>query len=605
MKQKIVFTIGLFLFSLFSYALDISAGKFYYDNSKTRWVNVQFLYGTDYPGQYTIISLTHLKDDIWELTIPTAVYNSYRYSFCNTTFTDGTYTDMTFTEIKDYIGWNYARTATVDTYMPPGGTYKTESGENWTQGWWSMDLQPSGTLPVFYLNTDNGAEITTKEYYVGATLYIDALGLPGFSSLGTAENPIVTEARGRGNYTWNSFVKKPYRIKMEKKNALLNMSRDKSYALLAHADDPGFLRNAVGFELSRRLGMKYTTQHEPIELIKNGEYRGLYFLTEHIKVSSERVNITEQDDYETDPFRITGGWLMEIDNYYETNQVSTYRVPRFTYKSPDYLSYQQENYIRSYLQKVEDAIYSYNKNSTEWEKYIDLETFINFYIVQEIMGNTESFHGSCFFSKDRGEDEKIFFGPVWDFGNAYRHENYFVYENIEMMFSSNWLPEIALYPHFQDEVRRRWTEIREPALSTLYDYIDGYVSYIREAVRADFNKWREYGYASYDYEQEVEQTKNYLRRRIAWLDEQWLLPTGTREVKSNFHVHINPVSGIIYMDAPSPITEVRLYNTVGQLLSVYKEVGNTLIPEVENGAYIIQIQTNGEVFTKKILIQKK
>jgi hypothetical protein len=133
---------------------------------------------------------------------------------------------------------------------------------------------------------------------------------------------LAMEIRGRGNYTWTGFDKKPYRIKLGEKKKLLGMNKSRHFTLLAHADDNlAFLRNTVGFELSRRLGLKYTPAQQPVEVVLNGDYIGLYFLTENIRIANDRVDITEQADMTTHPDSITGGWLIEIDNYTEDNQV--------------------------------------------------------------------------------------------------------------------------------------------------------------------------------------------------------------------------------------------------------------------------------------------
>ena len=176
----------------------------------------------------------------------------------------------------------------------------------------------SGTLPVLYIQTENKAPITSKDYYLNATYYLDAIGLEGYESIGSASAPLTMEIKGRGNYSWTGFDKKPYRIKLADKQPLLGMKKSKHFALLAHADDSndrkGFMRNAVGFELSRMIGMTYTPDARPLEVVLNGDYIGLYFLTEHIRVDKDRVNIVEQEDEETDNEKITGGWLVEIDN---------------------------------------------------------------------------------------------------------------------------------------------------------------------------------------------------------------------------------------------------------------------------------------------------
>lgn len=220
------------------------------------------------------------------------------------------------------------------------------------------------------------------------------------------------------------------------------MNKSKHFALLAHADDDmGFLRNTVGFELSRMLKLAYTPEQRPVELVLNAQYLGLYMMTDQIRIGKNRVNIVEQMDNETDTDQVTGGWLLEIDNYEEPNQVklmepngSTLMV---TYKSPEVLSDVQLNYLTDFLKATDAAIYNKDKSSTEWEQYIDMDALARYYIVQEVMDDGESFHGSCYMHKDRGADTKLVFGPVWDFGNAFRRGyDKFIY--VDPPFEQYW-----------------------------------------------------------------------------------------------------------------------------------------------------------------------
>ena len=120
----------------------------------------------------------------------------------------------------------------------------------------------SGSLPVLYIQTENNQSITSKENYINATYYLDAMGISGYESIGSKSAPLTREIKGRGNYSWTGFDKKPYRIKLADKQALLGMKKSKQFALLAHADDSndrkGYMRNAVGLELSKMIGMTYT-----------------------------------------------------------------------------------------------------------------------------------------------------------------------------------------------------------------------------------------------------------------------------------------------------------------------------------------------------------
>ena len=140
-------------------------------------------------------------------------------------------------------------------------------------------VEPSGTLPVLVIETKNRQPIVSKEEYLEGTYYLDPRGCEGVEAFGSAESPLPLQIKGRGNWTW-TFNKKPYRLKLDDKAALLGMNKSKHFALLAHADDNrAFMRNATGFEVSRMSGLPWTPADKPCEVILNGDYIGLYFLT--------------------------------------------------------------------------------------------------------------------------------------------------------------------------------------------------------------------------------------------------------------------------------------------------------------------------------------
>lgn len=223
----------------------------------------------------------------------------------------------------------------------------------------------SGTLPIMYIQTENNAPIVSKDDYLNATYYVDALGISGYENIGSAAAPLTMEIKGRGNYTWTGFNKKPYRIKLTEKQSLLGMKKSKHFALLAHADDAlnkkGFMRNQVGFELSRLIGISWTPETKPVEVVLNGDYIGLYFLTETIRVDKDRVNIVEQADEETDSVAITGGWLVEIDNYdtdpHVTIKEGDEHTMWFTYKTPEVLSKSQEDFLMKEMLRIDGLVY--------------------------------------------------------------------------------------------------------------------------------------------------------------------------------------------------------------------------------------------------------
>ncbi len=387
----------------------------------------------------------------------------------------------------------------------------------------SYAAEPSGSLPLLYINTENGAAITSKEDYVNASLYLDANGVSGVEPVGSADAPVSLKIKGRGNYTWTGFDKKPYRLKFEKKVAILGMKKNKHFGLLANADDDlGFLRNAVGFELSRRLGLAWTPTAEPVEVFLNGNYIGLYFLTELVRVDPDRVDVVEQADNATDAEAVTGGWLIEIDNYdtdphVEITEGNGERII-FTYKTPEVLSSEQGSYLISQMTAINAAIYASDKSSTEWEKYVDIDALARYYIVQEILDDCESFHGSCYMHKQFGSDTKWVFGPVWDFGNAYkRGTSQFVWD--KPTFNQTWIGEIYKFPRFQAKVKEVWSEFCTKHYADTKRYISAFATNISAAASADAARWPRYGNSD-----EQAAASSFLSKFVSkskWLGQQW------------------------------------------------------------------------------------
>ena len=393
----------------------------------------------------------------------------------------------------------------------------------------------SGTLPVLFISTAGYRDIVSKEEYLQAQWWLDNMGIEGFESIGSAEAPLGTLIKGRGNYTWRMYDKKSFRLKLDEKQPLMGMNSNRHWCLMAHPDDYlARLKNTMGFEMSRRIGLAYTPAQEPVEVVLNGQYIGLYFLTEKIRVGKQRVNIEEQMDGETDPDKITGGWLLEITNVHEDNtmyfleqQESNLRLA-VTPESPENLSKQQEKYIRNYIQQTNDAIYTGDKTSTEWEKYIDIDTLAMYYIVGEIMDDLEYFAGSCYMYKHHGDSTKLTFGPVWDFGNAFQRWaiygdtefNKFIYQE-PSPFVSHWIEEIAKFPHFQLEVRKRWKEFYNSGFNGLDidQFIDQFVDYITPAFYAEIQRWPQY-----DISYQKNDFKIFIHRKINWLESQWGYP---------------------------------------------------------------------------------
>lgn len=526
-KKNTLLTLVLLALATFgANALNIPKGTFYFDNSLTKYSVVKFVFGSYSNHESYVMTMTNEGDNLWSITIPETVTGMYRYCFAETSIPDGQLNE-TFPDLKDRItSRNEMRTSTCELSIPVGWVFTPTSGDNWAMGSWQKPGEAtsySGTLPVMFINTENSQPITSKEEYVFAYYYIDNMGNEEFDNVGSEDAPQPLEIRGRGNYTWSDFDKKPYRLKLDAKTSLLGMKRNKHWALMANADDYlGGLRNTVGYELSRRLGLAWTPAQQPVEVVLNGDYIGLYMLTETVRVEPDRVNVTPQADYETSPFVVSGGWLVEIDNYQEEEQVRTVEGNGqnifSTYKLPEHLSDEQRTYLTGLINATNAAIYVNDKSDNSWENYIDPDTLACFYIVQELLDDTESFHGSCFWHKENGNNAKIMFGPVWDFGNAYhRTPNRFIYDR--PAFTQTWIGEIAKFPHFQEIVLKHWNRFVLFHYDEIDGFIDDFIAQIEQAAMSDAARWPQYGNS--DIINDRETFKSFFHNKYRWLASQW------------------------------------------------------------------------------------
>ena len=374
----------------------------------------------------------------------------------------------------------------------------------------------SGTLPVLYINvytdeshtTLNNEIISTnlahKNYFSFADYWLDMNGCAwleeeGGKSIGTEGEPLPLEIKARGNWTRIGFAKKPFKIKLGKKQKMLGMSNSKHFALLAHADDNyGYLRNFTGFNLGRRIGLPWTPWQQPVELIINGNYRGLYFLTESIRVGDDRVSISELDDNVSDPTLVSGGYIVELDNYDEDNQIQMEEKIaagsgishadrlRVTFDTPEEYSDIQRLFITDQFSAINDAI---GANSDDTWKYIDLDDAARYYLVEEIVSHSEAYHGSTYLFRDRGEGYKWHFSPLWDFGNAFNGptDDFFYFH---APYGSTWIPSLRVNGMFNEKVSKTWMWFMSNCYEGIEDDIAVYAGRIAAAAKADRRRWR-------------------------------------------------------------------------------------------------------------------
>lgn len=385
----------------------------------------------------------------------------------------------------------------------------------------SLPISISGTLPVMYIETENHKPITSKTEYLDATYWLDPLNNKDIEPLGSEDEPLAMQIRGRGHSSWKG-EKKPYKIKFAQKTSVMGMPRNKHFALLKPTEN-----TVAGFCLSRLMGIAWTPSFRPVEVVLNDDYIGLYFLTETIRIDDNRVNIYEQNDREIDPCLINGGWLIEVDNYHDECQITIPENSRWNltlrYHSPEDLSTVQLQWLTNEFKSITTAVYSSDKTSTEWEKYIDVVSMARFFILQEVMDNPDGFHGSFYLHKDLYDGAKWMAGPVWDLVCYNREKTDYTFRmKVHYTFTPHWIGEIIQYENFCNAVDAVWNEVYPDKLLDIYGHIDDTVLPLASAWECDCKRWKDDPSQTAKFR--AERIKNALSRNIEWFNNHLPVP---------------------------------------------------------------------------------
>ena len=379
------------------------------------------------------------------------------------------------------------------------------------------NVSVSGTgLPTVIINTPKGAAVPPKTADWLEGTYIKIINPDGTVDYEGKEDNI----RGRGNSTWG-YPKKPYALKLDSKASILGMPKHKRWVLLANWMDRTMLRNRVAFTIAEKTCLAWTPRGEFVEVILNGKHVGNYYLCEQIKVDENRVNINELEDTDTEGDAITGGYLMELDTYYdEVNKFksSIMELP-YMFKEPDedVLNKQQFAYMQNYVNRLEEVLYDDTYFAIrEYAKYIDIDTYIDWWLVHEITFNGEPNHPkSSYMHKDKGGKLKA--GPVWDFDWGT-----FVPTTTTLRLSKALYYERLLSdPVFVARLKERWAELK-PKFEEIPAFIEGEKVRLSKSADINIQLWpissRTNGDETLTYDAAVTRMINAYNNRLQTLD---------------------------------------------------------------------------------------
>ena len=466
-------------------------------------------------------------------------------------------------------------------------------------------------LPTVIINTVNAEEPYDKEHDIVSNIII-------ISENGTNVLEAPGESRLRGNNSM-THPKKPYRIKFDKKQQPLDApAKAKKWTLINNYGDKTLMRNMIAFEVARQVGMEYVSYIRPVDVILNGEYKGCYQLCDQIEVGDGRVPVTEMEETDISGDELTGGYLIEVDAY-ASSEISWFQSNKgipVTIKSPDddKITSEQTNYIKSYFNKLEDAAYSvkYDSPTTGYRTLLDINSFLQHFIVGEVSGNTDTYWSTYMYKKRN--DPKFYVGPVWDFDLAFENDNRTYPINNKTCYIYQWensssagTMEVLVEQIVVNDTRtagdllEMWSATRANGMSgeSLCDFVDKWAAEMDASQRLNFMRWdilntkvHENPQASGSYEGEVAWVKNYLRERIAWLDNKIGYDPSS---VGNIGIETGELS-------LSEVAEWRVYNVGGQ--EVYSVDGELSTTSLLPGIYIVKgVAADNRSVTTKIVVK--
>jgi hypothetical protein len=386
----------------------------------------------------------------------------------------------------------------------------------------------------------------------------------------------------------------------------------------------------------------YAPRTKLCEVVINDIYNGIYVFTEKIKRDNGRVDIAKLDLDDNAGDSLSGGYLFKVDYWNQNNSwLSNYTNPNYpndevhyVYNYPDYdeITYQQKNYIQTLVNNFENALWGvdFQDSIFGYRPYINSQSFIDYFIVNEFARNVDGFKKSRNFHKDKSsKDSLIFAGPVWDFdwaykdhsssmlnGSGWRHD----FSGASDVKPPGWYIRLIQDTTFANELSCRYFNLRNGILDSvnLFHYIDSLASMVNIAQERHYVRWPilgvnvgtpEIGAQPNSYNGEILKFKAWISERLEWLDAN--MPgncpnVGEKEKKISYVVtYPNPSTEILNLYSEQKIKHLEFYNALGKMIFRKNNINsNNFQKNVDSfkGFYVIKITLYNNIVVKKSII---
>ena len=343
---------------------------------------------------------------------------------------------------------------------------------------------------------------------------------------------------------------------------LAGLPEEEDWILYGPYSDKSLIRNKLIYEISNSIGM-YASRTRYVELFINEKYQGLYILMEKLKRDKNRINISKLENSEINEELISGGYIIKIDksdmedgsytdyNSFQSqfdvfgNENGDKKINfNYEYPKPGEIHANQKNYIKNYFYEFESSLASNNFKDpvNGFRKYIDEDSFIDFFILNELSNNVDGYRLSTYLHKER--NEKLVIGPIWDFNLSFGNADYCGGERYDVWcFKFNerclgdywnvpfWWNRLLEDEKFVDKLKGRWNQLRLNILSdnnilTLIEEQYSFLNNETDIINRNFNKWKIFGiyiwpnsFIGNNYYEEIDFLKNWIKERTKWLDE--------------------------------------------------------------------------------------
>lgn len=413
----------------------------------------------------------------------------------------------------------------------------------------------SSDLPIIKINTGGQPVVNEPKIDAQLTLIDNAPGERNYLHQDTFafSGPVGIELHGNST---QSFPKKSFDFETRDSVGedldvvLLSLPEGSDFVLSANFSDKTQLRNALSYDLSRRLG-QYAGRTRFCEVFLDNTYQGIYVLTEKIRRGAERVDIPKLTATDTAGVELTGGYIVSIDwndtpgwlsPFSQPNSPNIYTYFQHAYPRWDEILPVQADYIRRYVDSFEVALHGpdFQAPAGGWRQFADEKSFIDFLFVNEMGKNVDGYRLSTYFYKQRDDrGGKLHMGPLWDFDLAWYNADYcLAYEPSDWAFDLNyvcgdagvpfWWERLLQDSAFSQNMACRWQTLRAGTLRTdsIFAAVDSMAALLQESQARNFQQWPILGAYVWpnpgplpdSYAGEVEKMKNWIEQRLDWLD---------------------------------------------------------------------------------------